>query len=102
MTYKEVENLKIDDLYYALVAQGAGCDIIETEDFAQQIFNDLTEDGVGAEIITPEDETEYERICTILDLDPEANKVKQVWRFGKWNEGATYICFADEWDYATH
>ena len=101
MTYHEIENLQLSDLYDALVAQGAGCDLIETEDFAQQVYKDLTEDGVGAVLITREDdEDEFENICEILDLDPVANNVKQLWSFSKWNEGATYICFCDEWDIA--
>ena len=99
MTYQDIDNLQLSDLYDALVAQNGDAALIETEDFAQQIYDDITDDGVGALLITRDDD-EFDDICARLDLDPVANNVKQVWSFGSYNSGATYICFADEWDIA--
>lgn len=101
MTYQDIYNLQLSDLYDALVVQNGDAALIETEDFAQQIYDDITDDGVYAELITREDdEDEFADICARLDLGPVANNVKQVWSFSSYNSGATYICFVDEWDIA--
>ncbi len=101
MTYQDIENLKLEDLYGALYCAGANANLIEVEDEAQWVFDDITRDGVNAYDLTPvegEDNERFEDVCAMLDLNPTANNVKRVWGFAKYNEMATYVCFADEWE----
>ena len=101
MTYQGIENLKLEDLYGALYCAGANANLIEDEDEAQWVFDDITRDGVIAHELTPvegEDNEGFEDVCAMLDLNPTANNVKRVWAFARYNEMAIYVCFADEWE----
>lgn len=97
MTYQDIDNLQLSDLYGALVNAGADAGLIETEDVAQGIYDYITTDGVNGTQILPEDETDFEQYCKQLDLDPEDGNVKSIWRFNAYNQQAIIICFAEDW-----
>lgn len=85
---------KAEDLFGAMMATNGDPVLIEDEDVAEAIYNEITENGTEVEIITAEDGEDYDRARAILDLKGE--NVRKIYIFAKYNECATYIAFSND------
>ena len=85
---------KAEDLVGAMMATNGDPVLIEDDDVAEAIYNEITEGGTEVEIITAEDGEEYDYARGILDLEGE--NVRKIYKLHKYNECATYIAFSDD------
>lgn len=85
---------KAEDLFGAMMATNGDPVLIEDSDFAEEIYNELTEGGTEVEIITAEDGEEYDYARDILNLKGE--DVRKIYKLHKYNECPTHIAFSDD------
>ena len=85
---------KAEDLFGAMMATNGDPVLIEDDNVAEAIYNEITENGTEVEIITAEDGEEYDYARAILDLEGE--NVRKIYRLAKYNECPTHIAFSDD------
>lgn len=86
---------KAEDLIDAVFTSNADPFMIEDEDVANGIYEELIDYGTEVFIITGEDGEEYDYARLILGLEDET--VRKIYKLRKYNECASYVAFYNDY-----
>lgn len=87
-----------EDLYDALATFNADPFLVESFEYADDVYNALERANFAAKKYTAEDDEEFDVMCSQLDLTAD-NKPQAIYVAGQGGNIVT-ICLANDWQYA--
>lgn len=87
-----------EDLYNALATFNADPFLVESYEYADNVYNALERANFAAKKYTAEDDEEFDVLCSQLDLTAD-NKPQAIYVAGQGGNEVT-ICLANDWQYA--
>ena len=98
MATQVILNVTREDLYDALATFNADPFLVESYEYADDVYNALERANFAAKKYTAEDDEEFEVLCSQLDLTA-ANNPQAIYVAGNGDQAVT-ICLVTDWKYA--
>ena len=98
MANQVILNVTREDLYDALATFNADPSLVESYEYADDVYNALERANFAAKKYTAEDDEEFDVLCSQLDLTAD-NKPQAIYVAGQGGNEVT-ICLANDWQYA--
>lgn len=98
MATQVILNVTREDLYDALATFNADPFLVESYEYADNVYNALERANFAAKKYTAEDDEEFDVLCSQLDLTAD-NKPQAIYVAGQGGNEVT-ICLANDWQYA--
>ena len=98
MATQVILNVTREDLYDALATFNADPFLVESYEYADDVYNALERANFAAKKYTAEDDEEFDVLCSQLDLTAD-NKPQAIYVAGNGDQAVT-ICLVTDWQYA--